>query len=159
MKNTVWLRRIGVVFLLLPSVFSFTVKDMCTNTWATQDKSIDSLREESDIKEAVEQLYIKGLETRNFDLIETICIPETRTMSAGRDGTLHVTTLEKWSERFDPQNPPFKELDYTIVQIDREETAAQVKILFIVDSKRHVTDFLHMLKVDGKWRIVNIINT
>jgi len=159
MKNTVWLRRIGFIFLLLPIVFSFTVKYFCANTWATQDNNIDLFREESDIKDAVEQLYIKGLETRNFALIETICIPEARTMSAGRDGTLHVTTLEKWSKRFDPQNPPFKELDYTIVQIDREETAAQVKIIFIVDSKRHVTDFLQMLRLDGKWRIVNIMNT
>jgi hypothetical protein len=79
-------------------------------------------------------------------------------MSAGRDGEFRLTSLEKWSKRFDPANPPFKKLDYSIVKIDREGTAAQVKIAFTVDSTRQVTDFLHMLKLNGTWRIVNIID-
>jgi hypothetical protein len=44
------------------------------------------------------------------------------------------------------------------MKIDREGSAAQVKILFVVDKKQKVTDFLHMLKLDGVWRIVNIID-
>ena len=124
-----------------------------------QEEKGESLTEEMLIKEAVEGLYIKGLVVRDFDLIRAVCIPETRSMSAGKDSTLHVTTLEKWSKRFDPHDPPFKQLDYTILKIDREGAAAQVKILFLVDSKHHVTDFLHMLKLDGKWRIVNIMNS
>jgi hypothetical protein len=79
-------------------------------------------------------------------------------MSAGRDGVLHLTSLEKWSKRFDPNNPPFKKLDYEITKIDREGTAAQVKIAFTIDSTRPVTDYLHMLKLSGTWRIVNIID-
>jgi hypothetical protein len=157
MKKRTWWYLACYVFLLLAVFFSGVIQDVCV--WAMQPQRENPVREESLIKEAVENLYIKGLETRNFDLIEAVCIPEARTMSAERDGALHVTTLEKWSKRFDPQNPPFKELEYTIVGIDREGTAAQVKILFVVDSKRHVTDFLQMLKLDGKWRIVNIINT
>lgn len=125
---------------------------------AAQEEAGESLHEEMLIREAVEELYIKGLEIRDFDLIETVCIPEARLMSAGGDSTLRVTTLETWSKRFDPQNPPFQQLEYTIVKIDREGTAAQVKILFVVDSVRRVTDFLHMLKLEGKWRIVNIID-
>lgn len=119
-----------------------------------QEIEIDELL----IEKAVEDLYIKGLQVRDFNLIRTVCIPEARLMSTGRDGRLHVTTLDTWSKRFDPQNPPFKHLDYSIVKIDREGTAAQVKILFIVDSNRRVTDYLHMLKLDGQWRIVNIID-
>jgi hypothetical protein len=114
--------------------------------------------EDTLIKRAVEDLYIKGLQTRDFGLIETVCIPETNLMSADRDGEFHLTTLQKWSKRFDPANPPFNELDYAIVKIDREGTAAQVKIAFTVDSSRQVTDFLHMLKLGGEWRIVNIID-
>ena len=53
---------------------------------------------------------------------------------------------------------PFQKLDYSITKVDREGSAAQVKISFIVDSRRHVTDFLNMLKLDGDWRIVNIID-
>ncbi len=103
-------------------------------------------------------MYIKGLKDRNFELIESICIPECVHMSTGTEGDLHVATLEKWSKRFDPQNPPFKELSSCILKIDREGTAAQVKILFIVDKKTRVTDYLHMLKLGGEWRIVNIID-
>jgi hypothetical protein len=114
--------------------------------------------EDALIKRAVEELYVKGLQTRDFGLIETVCIPEAHLMSAGRDGEFHLTSLEKWSKRFDPANPPFKKLDYSIVKIDREGTAAQVKIAFTVDSTRQVTDFLHMLKLNGTWRIVNIID-
>jgi hypothetical protein len=114
--------------------------------------------EETLIKKAVEELYVKGLQTRDFSLIEAVCIPEAHLMSAGRDGKLHDTTLEKWSKRFDPNNPPFEKLDFSILKIDREGTAAQVRIAFTVDSSRHVTDFLHMLKLGGEWKIVNIID-
>ena len=123
-----------------------------------QDKNTNPFEEEVLIKRAVVNLYIKGLETRNFDMITTICIPQALLMSADKAGKLHVTTLERWSKRFDPQNPPFQKLDYCIVKIDREGTAAQVKISFLVDSERQVTDFLHMLKIEGKWRIAHIID-
>ena len=36
--------------------------------------------ETSNIKDAVKNYYIKGLETRNFDLIESICIAEKNYM-------------------------------------------------------------------------------
>ena len=123
-----------------------------------QIKAITVLKEETLIKQAVEDYYIKGLRIRDFSLIKTICIPETVLMSARQDGTLGVTTLEKWSQRFDPKNPPFKKLDALIETIDKEGTAAQVKIQFIVDSQREVTDYLHMLKLEGRWRIVHIID-
>ena len=116
------------------------------------------LDEAISIERAVKDMYIKGLEDRNFDLIKTVCIPGCVLMSTREDSTLSLTTLEKWSKRFDPQNPPFKELTSCILKIDREGTAAQVKILFIVDSKRRVIDYLHMLKLEGQWRIVNIID-
>lgn len=125
---------------------------------AAQDQSQAGEKEKMLIKEAVEQLYIKGLEIRNFALIQAICIPEALLMSANRSGSLNKTTLEKWKARFDPENPPFQKLESRITKIDCEGTAAQVKIRFIVDSKRNVTDFLHMLKLEGKWRIVNIID-
>ncbi len=110
------------------------------------------------IHRTVTDYYIKGLQSRDFDLIRTICIPEAVLMSAGRDNKLHVTTLDRWSKRFDPENPPFKTLDYSIIKIDREGTAAQVKILFIVDEKTRVVDYLNLLKIEGDWRIVNIID-
>ena len=114
--------------------------------------------EEALVEQAVEELYIRGLRIRDFDLIRTVCLPEAVLMSVRSDGSLSVTTLDRWSQRFDPANPPFRQLQSSIVTIDREGTAAQVKILFVIDGERRVTDFLHLLKVDGRWRITGIID-
>jgi hypothetical protein len=125
---------------------------------AVQASERSPVEEELQIQQTVEDLYIKGLISRDFSLITTVCMPQALLMSADKEGKLHTTTLERWSKRFDPQNPPFQKLDYCIVKIDSEGSAAQVKISFLVDSNRYVTDFLHMLKIEGKWRIVNIID-
>jgi hypothetical protein len=114
--------------------------------------------EEELVEQAVEEFYIRGLRMGDFDLIRAICLPEAVLMSVRSDGSLSVTTLDRWSQRFDPANPPFRQLQSSIVKIDREGTAAQVKILLLVDGERHVTDFLQMLKVDGRWRIAGIID-
>lgn len=115
-------------------------------------------KEKEQITTAVEQYYIKGLQTRNFSLIRTICINETKLYSVLSDSSLNTTTLDKWSKRFDPGSPPFKTLDYEILNVDFEGTAAQVKIKFILDHERIIHDYLHMLKIKGEWRIVNIID-
>lgn len=116
------------------------------------------MKEKEQITAAVENYYIKGLQTRDFSLIRTICIEETKLYSVRSDGTLNTTTLEKWSKRFDPNSPPFKTLEYEILMVDFEGTAAQVKIKFILDNERIIHDYLNMLKIEGEWRIVNIID-
>lgn len=114
--------------------------------------------EENSIRSVVVNLYSKGLQIRDFSLIREICIPDAKLMGVNREGGLNVTTLDRWSKRFDPKNPPFKKLEYEILHIDRVGTAAQVKIQFLVDSKNFITDYLHMLKIKNEWKIVNIID-
>ncbi len=140
-----WWKFLFDCFLFL-SIFPLLV---CSPAQATtlQESETNPVDEDIQIKNVVEELYIKGLSTRDFSLITTVCIPQTLLMSADNKGKLHTTTLERWSKRFVPQNPPFQELDYCIVKIDRTGSAAQVKISFFVDSKRHVTDFQHMKKI------------
>ncbi len=144
--------------LFTTMIFLFSIFLISNQLNANHDEEILNINEEAKIKKAVEEQYIEGIKIRDFDLIRSICIPEAKLMSAGRDGKLHLTTLEKWSKKFDPNNPPFKQLEAYITKIDREGTAAQIKILFIIDSKRKVIDYLNMLKLNGKWRIVNIID-
>jgi ketosteroid isomerase-like protein len=114
--------------------------------------------DETAIRDAVDSLYIRGLETRDFALIRRICVPEVVLMSAADDSSLTTTTLDAWSQRFDPENPPFESLKSSISSVDVAGTAAQVKILFVVDDERRVTDYLNLLKIGGTWRIVNIID-
>jgi hypothetical protein len=73
--------------------------------------------EENMVKDAIKNFYIKGLETRNFDLIESICIDEAKLYGVRPDGSLGITSLEKWSKRFDPKNPPFKTLKSEITNL------------------------------------------
>lgn len=144
--------------LLLLLIFSFYLVFSQENIKSQNNIDENQTIEENEIQKTVENLYIKGLQIRDFELIKSICIPEAKLMGRNHKGKLNVTSLEKWSKRFDPNNPPFKSLDYSIVKIDREGTSAQVKILFLVDSKKYITDFLHMLKIEEKWKIVNIID-
>lgn len=125
---------------------------------ATQAQGASQRGEEALIRQSVESLYIEGLKTRDFDLIRTICIPEALLMSVGNNEKLNVTSLDKWFRRFDPENPPFESLDPSILRIDFSGTAAQVKILFTVDGSRRVVDYLNMLRLEGTWRVVNIID-
>ena len=110
------------------------------------------------IREAVESQYIRGLQIRDFSLIRAICVDDAALMGA-RDGKLRVTTLEQWSKRFDPENPPFESLESTIEKIDRAGSVAQVKIRFVVDGTRVVTDFLNLVEVEEMWRVVNIVDS
>ncbi len=114
--------------------------------------------EEALIRESVEVKYVGGLKTRNFNLIRSVCLEETKLMNAGDDGKLNVITLERWSKGFDPSKPPFKSLDHSILKIDRVGSAAQVKLLLTVDASKKIVDFLHMLKIDGEWKIAHIID-
>lgn len=109
------------------------------------------------VKEAVQNYYIAGLKSRNFSLIESICIDEAKLYGVRADGSLGITTLEQWSLRFDPENPPFKSLESEISKVDLEGNAAQVKIRFVMDG-REIHDLLNLLKIEGRWRIVNIID-
>jgi len=113
--------------------------------------------EETLLEDAVNNYYIKGLESRNFALIESICIDEAKLYGVRPDGSLGITTLEKWSKRFDPENPPFKSLKSEITKVDVVGNAAQVKIRFLMDG-REIYDLLNLLKIHGRWRIVNMID-
>jgi len=113
--------------------------------------------EENKVKDAVENYYITGLKTRNFKLIKSICIDEAKLYGVRTDGSLGITTLEQWSRGFDPENPPFKSLESEITKVDLVGNAAQVKIRFVMDG-REIHDLLNLLKVEGRWRIINIID-
>ena len=143
------------VFALI-NVFFFTM--IFAQESVPSEKKTEQTIEENKIRHIVEAQYIKALQIRDFELIRTVCIPQAKLMGVNREGQLNITTLDMWSKRFDPQNPPFKKLEYEILKIDMEGTAAQVKIRFLVNSKNFITDYLHMLKLEGKWRIVNIID-
>ena len=128
------------------------------STGAPEEDVLMEDKEERAIRDAVEQKYIAGILTRDFSLIEEVCIPDAKLMGTNKEGALRTTTLKQWSKRFDPEKPPFQELSFIISRVDRVGTIAQVRVDFEVDSTQHATDFLNMVKVDGAWRVVNIVD-
>ena len=123
-----------------------------------QEGAIRRDAEEALIRSAVQDYYVEGIRTRNFDLIRAVCVPEAVLMGVRPDGGIGITTLDVWSNRFDPANPPFQSLGAEITRIDRSGEAAQVRIDFLIDHERPITDYLQMLKMAGHWRIVNIVD-
>ncbi len=105
-----------------------------------------------------EELYVRGLETRDFFLIRAACTPDALLLGVDGQGGLDRVRLDDWTPRFDPADPPFRELAFTIARVDQNGVAAQVRIDFVMDGDRLITDYLNMLRLRDEWRIVNIID-
>jgi hypothetical protein len=110
------------------------------------------------VRNAVVDYYIKGLETREFSLIESICLPGALLQGSRATGELRTTDLPTWSKRFTPGRPPFESLSWEISKVDVAGGAAQVRIDFVVNGDTPVTDFLNLVRVEGRWRITNMID-
>jgi len=149
------MKPIKVLCLLM--IFFLPAQILPQETGSENDSRIQTI-EENEIKHVVEEQYIKGLQIRDFEFIRMVCIPKAKLMGVNKKGKLNITTLDKWAKKFDPKNPPFKKLDYEILKIDREGIEAQVKVKFLINSKKYVTDYLNMLRIEGRWKIVNIID-
>lgn len=106
----------------------------------------------------VAESYIKGIDTRDFKFIRDVCHPTAKLMGADREGELRVTTLDDWSKNFVPGQKRFDSLKADIKYVNVVRTIAQVRIDFVVNGDRSITDFLHVAKIKGRWLILNIID-
>ncbi len=110
------------------------------------------------VRRAVNDYYIKALETRDFSLMESICLPHAVLQGSRATGELRTTDLAKWSKRFTPGKLPLDSLTSDISKIDVEGRAAQVRIDFVINGKTPITDYLNLVRVEGRWRITNIVD-
>jgi Putative lumazine-binding len=111
--------------------------------------------DEADIKRVVND-YFEGFKKADFDQLRRAFHPECRVFSAGK-GKVSVFSQEDWYGALDRMPPEIMErLDpkSKILSIDVSGSAAVVKTNIRFPEVNY-TDFLSMLKVDGKWIIVN----
>jgi hypothetical protein len=139
-------------------VFDEPAMDECADIYWMDAGFITQRAGERQVKNAVVDYYIKGLETREFSLIESICLPDAVLQGSRQDGELRTTDLPTWSKRFTPGQPPFKSLTWDISKVDVVGNAAQVRIDFVINGDTPVTDFLNLVRVEGRWRITNMID-
>lgn len=109
------------------------------------------------IKETV-QLYFDGLYTSDSAKLNQ-AFHETAFITGHFKGTFVSTQRDKWTERVGKTKAPSEsgeEYDMEIVSVDITGDAASVKVADLYLGFRF-TDYLSLLKLDGRWQIANKI--
>ena len=119
--------------------------------------SAGELDEEAEIRQAIENCYFRGLDEGDHSIILQLFLPETRLIFV-RDGEMTIWTQEEWAQTqiFDPENRPDLAWEREIVSVDIAESAACAKVISTSEQVQFI-DYLSLLKIDGRWRVVNKI--
>ncbi|HYC93610.1 MAG TPA: nuclear transport factor 2 family protein [Thermoanaerobaculia bacterium] len=105
---------------------------------------------------AVAQKYFQAHATGNAAPLREAFHPDWRMMSV-RDGALATRTLEQYTSGFTGKAPADEaQRKRSIEQVDITGNAAMVKIRLDYPAAT-LTDYMLLLKVDGKWQVVSKI--
>ena len=102
------------------------------------------------------QFYFDGMYNSDVETLRKAFHP-TAALMGYYDGTLAHIPLENWLEMVKERPAPSKsgeEYDMKLVSMDVTENVASVKVKDLYLGLRF-TDYLHLMKVDGNWLIVN----
>lgn len=110
--------------------------------------------EEKVIRDTI-QLYFQGDRDREVESLKKAFHPTARLGTADEAGRLHVLTQSEWHERV-RRTPDREKPEASILHIDRAGNAAMAKTQMILSNGQY-TDYLSLLKIDGRWIIVNKI--
>ncbi|OCQ52028.1 putative lumazine-binding protein [Photorhabdus australis subsp. thailandensis] len=101
--------------------------------------------------------YKEGCEKANSDMMKPAFNEQATIFGVDDDNTLVGGPIQGLFDIIDDTFQPSPETKIVIVSIDIVGTAASARIDMDDLSGFHFTDFLHLLKVDGKWTIVSKI--
>jgi hypothetical protein len=113
------------------------------------------------VKEAV-NYYAKGAIKRDFEYLSKGWHKDCRMFGLNQEGNLAINDLSFWKKGFTkplPDDPEYKRTS-KILNVDIHGTAASAKVKTVVESSKGKVifmDYLNLLKIDGKWWIVNKI--
>lgn len=110
--------------------------------------------EEKAIRETI-QLYFRGDIERDVSLLKQAFHPTAELLTADEKGRMQVLTQTEWHKRVE-ETPERERPTAKILQVDRAGIAAAAKTQLIFPHGRY-TDFLSLLKIDGRWMVVNKI--
>lgn len=110
--------------------------------------------EEKAIRETI-RLYFQGDRDRDPEHLQRAFHPTAQLLTSDETGSLRALTQLEWYERV-RQTPDREKPSATILHIDRAGNAAIAKTRMTF-SNGQFTDYLSLLKIEGRWVIVNKI--
>ncbi len=124
--------------------FLFLFVFLTTQTWAKESVMINE----------VIQNYFQGYQMADSSLIKKAFHPDTRLLSADQ-GKLDVTEMSSWLSNLESRRTrgDIRKGALSILSIDETHEAATVK-LKIRFKTSEFTDYLSLLKIEGRWIIV-----
>ena len=115
--------------------------------------------EEAQIKQAIMEFYHEGHVQHNPELYDEILHDEWRFFFYNKEGEFQIVDKETYKSWYDPQEKDENlEWNTEILNIDVCGNNASVK-LKIGNQNVEYTDYFNMMKIDGKWWVVNKLST
>ena len=107
---------------------------------------------------AVVQRYLHGLKFNDTVSLHEAFWPEARLFAIRPNGQINELTQAKWYTMFEKSAGKEEKGDLRIASVDVTDKAAAVKVVEDYPDSRY-TDYLNLLRIDGRWWIVNKIYT
>lgn len=125
-----------------------TIAHAQTNSVAPADSAV----------RAVVQRYLHGLKFNDTVSFHEAFWPEARLFAIRPNGQINELTQARWYGMFAQNAGKEEQGDLRITAVDITNTAAAVKVVEDYPGSRY-TDYLNLLRIDGRWWIVNKIYT
>lgn len=117
-----------------------------------------AVREGDDEEEAIREIiehYFQGDRERDVGSLKKAFHGDAKLLTTNEQGELRVLTQPEWHERV-RQTPDRERPESTILHVDRTGNAAIAKTRMVF-SNGQFTDFLSLLKIEGRWIVVHKI--
>ncbi|PWT90073.1 MAG: hypothetical protein C5B55_10265 [Blastocatellia bacterium] len=111
--------------------------------------------DEASVRETVNH-YLHGLKFNDVESLKKAFHPDAKLIFVKRDGQLGTLSQEQWYKGFASSAGQEEKGDLQIASVDITGGAASVKVVEVYDKTKY-TDYLSLLKFDGRWQIVNKI--
>jgi len=135
-----------------------SLSSVCSAALAhAQTDSAAQAREDSTVR-AVVQRYLHGLKFNDTVSFHEAFWPEARLFAIRPNGQINELTQSKWYGMFAKNAGQEEQGDLRIAGVDITGNAAAVKVVEDYPGSRY-TDYLNLLRISGRWWIVNKIYT
>ncbi len=130
------------------------------STRAAAQAKPDAGTDEKVIREVVGS-YLHGLKFNDVESLKKAFWPQAKLFFVGRDGKLGEYTQESWYKGFVANAGKEEAGNLRISSVEVTNNAASVKVVedYPGNPPTRYTDYLSLLKLEGRWWIVNKIYT
>ncbi len=110
--------------------------------------------------EKIVNLYLEGLYERKFNLLKEAFWKEARNVGVTAENDFWFKTMEFWEEKckIPPKQNTNEKRDFLVENIDVWHNSAVVRVKMVITHTQRIyecTDFLSLLKIDGRWKIIH----